>query len=132
MERSESFQQSPASDGEQPTDRPLRVAHLIVGLARAGAETALLRLILDTRGTVQHHVVGMTSECALASAMNDAGARVTVLGSSRRVPSPLLLRNATGALLSDSPDVIHVWMWHAAALWGMCRLDARIRKIPCV
>lgn len=132
MERSESFQQSPASDGEQPTDRPLRVAHLIVGLARAGAETALLRLILDTRGTVQHHVVGMTSECALASAMRDAGARVTVLGSSRRVPNPLLLRNATGALLSDSPDVVHVWMWHAAALWGMCRIDARIRKIPCV
>ena len=132
MERSESFQQSPASDGEQPTGRPLRVAHLIVGLARAGAETALLRLILDTRGTVQHHVVGMTSECALASAMKDAGARVTVLGSSRRVPNPLLLRNATGALLSDSPDVIHVWMWHAAALWGMCRIDARIRSIPCV
>lgn len=78
MERSESFQQSPASDGEQPTDRPLRVAHLIVGLARAGAETALLRLILDTRGTVQHHVVGMTSECALASAMRDAGARTTM------------------------------------------------------
>jgi glycosyltransferase involved in cell wall biosynthesis len=132
MQRSESFQECAATDGEQPTGRPLRVAHLIVGLARAGAETALLRLILDTRGTVQHHVVGMTNESALVSAMEDAGARVTVLGASRRVPNPLLLRNATSALLRDSPDVVHVWMWHAAALWGMCRIDARIRRIPCV
>lgn len=114
------------------SEPPLRVAHLIVGLVRAGAETALLRLILDTRGTVHHHVVGMSNECALAGAMKDAGARVTVLGSSRRVPNPLLLRNATRALLSDSPNVVHVWMWHAAALWGMCRIDARIRRIPCV
>ncbi len=132
MERSELFQGFSATSAEQPTGRPLRVAHLIVGLARAGAETALLRLILDTRGTVQHHVVGMTNECALASAMEDAGARVTVLGSSRVVPNPLLLRNATSALLSDGPDVVHVWMWHAAALWSMCRIDARIRRIPCV
>ena len=110
----------------------LRVTHLIAGLARAGAETALLRLILDTRATVQHHVIGITNECALADALEDAGARVTVLGSSRRFPNPLLLRSTTSALLSDSPDVIHTWMWHAAALWSVCRINALIRKIPCV
>jgi len=110
----------------------LRVTHLIVGLARAGAETALLRLILDTQATVRHRVVGMTNECALAGAMEDAGALVTVLGSSRRVPNPLLLRSTTSALLSDSPDVIHTWMWHAAAVWSVCRINARIREIPCV
>ena len=112
--------------------RPLRVAHLIVGLARAGAEIALLRLILDTRGTIQHHVIGMTRECDLAADIKAAGARVTILGSSRRLPSPMLPLDATRALLSDRPDVVHVWMLHAAALWSVCRFDARIRRIPCV
>jgi len=121
-----------ASIAEQPAARPLRVAHLIVGLARAGAETALLRLILDTRGTVQHHVIGMTNERALAADIEAAGARVTVLGSSRKVPSPMLPWDASRALVSDSPDVVHVWMLHAAALWSMCLADSRVRRIPCV
>ena len=113
-------------------DQPIRVAHLIVGLARAGAETALLRLILDTRGLVKHHVVVMTNERTLVGAMEDAGARVTVLGSSRTIPNPLLYRRATQALLSERPDIIHAWMWHAAALWSLCRIDFRIRRIPSV
>ena len=113
-------------------DQPIRVAHLIVGLARAGAETALLRLILDTRGLVKHHVVVMTNEQTLVGAMEDAGARVTVLGSSRTIPNPLLFRMATRALLSESPDIIHAWMWHAAALWSLCRINSRIRRTPSV
>lgn len=121
-----------ASTSEQSAAPALRVAHLIVGLARAGAETALLRLILDTRGTVQHHVIGMTNERALAAEIEAAGARVTVLGSSRRVPSAMRLWRASRALLSDSPDVVHVWMLHAAALWSMCLADSRVRRIPCV
>lgn len=115
-----------------PEGRPLRVAHLIVGLARAGAETALLRLISDTRGTVEHHVVGMTSESALATEMEAAGARVTVLGSSRRILNPMLPLHSASALLRHSPDVVHAWMLHAAALWSICRIDARIRRTPCV
>ena len=54
MNPSEFFQQCAATDGEQPTGRPLRVAHLVVGLARAGAETALLLLILDARAVFVH------------------------------------------------------------------------------
>jgi len=112
--------------------QPLRVAHLISGLGRGGAETSLLRLILDTRGTLKHHVVCMSGERALVGAIEEAGARVSVLGSPRGVLNPLLLRSAIRALLSESPDVVHAWMWHAAALWSMCRIDARIRSIPCV
>lgn len=115
-----------------PINQALRVVHLISGLGRGGAETSLLRLILDTRGTLQHHVVCMSDERALVGAMEEAGARVTVLGSPRGILNPLLPRSATRALLSQNPDVVHVWMWHAAALWSMCRIDARIRSIPCV
>jgi len=132
MEAQEPVQGCLATGSEQPGARPLRVAHLIVGLARAGAETALHRLILDTRGAIQHHVIGMTNERALAAEIEAAGARVTILGSSRRIPSPMLLWHATRALLSDRPDIVHVWMLHAAALWSICRADARVRRIPCV
>lgn len=117
---------------DQSSGRPIRVAHLIVGLVRAGAETALLRLIVDTQGIVQHHVVVMTNDRALGGAMEAAGARVTVLGFSRRFPNPLLIWRAISALLSERTDIIHAWMWHAEALWSMCRINARIRGIPCV
>jgi glycosyltransferase involved in cell wall biosynthesis len=115
-----------------PLNQPLRVAHLISGLGRGGAETSLLRLILDTRGTLQHHVVCMTDGNELVGAIEDAGARVTVLGATRGVPNPILLPSATRALLAESPNVVHAWMWHAAALSSMCRISARIRSIPCV
>ena len=132
MTRVQQSEQVSNDDSDQMSGRPLRVAHLIVGLVRAGAETALLRLILDTQGVVRHHVVVMTNERALVGAMENAGARVTVLGSSRRLPNPFLIWRAINALLSERPDIIHAWMWHAAALWSMCRIDARIRRIPCV
>jgi glycosyltransferase involved in cell wall biosynthesis len=74
----------------------------------------------------------MTNERALAADFEAAGARVTVLGSSRVVPNPLLPWDARRAILSCNPDVLHVWMLHAAALWSICRVDARIRRIPCV
>jgi len=125
-------QRGPVLSAEQSVPRPLQVAHLIVGLARAGAETSLLRLIQDTRGTLEHHVISMTNERALAADFEAAGARVTVLGSSRVVPNPLLPWDARRAILSRNPDVLHVWMLHAAALWSICRVDARIRRIPCV
>lgn len=115
-----------------PNNQPLHVVHLISGLGRGGAETSLLRLILDTRGAVQHHVVCMSRERALVVELEGAGARVTVLGSSRGVLNPLLLLSATRALLSESPDVIHAWMWHAAALWSICRMNKPLRRIPCV
>jgi glycosyltransferase involved in cell wall biosynthesis len=132
MTRVQQSEQVSNEYSDQMSGRPLRVAHLIVGLVRAGAETALLRLILDTQGVVRHHVVVMTNERALVGAMENAGARVTVLGSSRRLPNPFLIWRAINALLSERPDIIHAWMWHAAALWSMCRIDARIRRIPCV
>jgi hypothetical protein len=132
MTRVQQSEQVSNEYSDQMSGRPLRVAHLIVGLVRAGAETALLRLILDTQGVIRHHVVVMTNERALVGAMENAGARVTVLGSSRRLPNPFLIWRAINALLSERPDIIHAWMWHAAALWSMCRIDARIRRIPCV
>lgn len=113
-------------------ENPLRVAHLISGLGRGGAETSLLRFILDTRRTLRHHVVCMTDVTALVGAIEDAGARVTVLGATRGVLNPMLLLSATRALLNESPDVVHAWMWHAAALSSACRISARIRSIPCV
>lgn len=114
------------------SENSLRVAHLISGVGRGGAETSLLRLILDTRGTLQHHVVCMTDERALVGAIEDAGARVTVLGATRGMLNPILLLSATRALLTESPNVVHAWMWHAAALSSMCRISPRIRSIPCV
>ena len=114
------------------SENSLRVAHLISGLGRGGAETSLLRLILDTRGTLRHHVVCMTDVRALVGAIEDAGARVTVLGSTRGVLNPMLPLSATRALLTESPNVVHAWMWHAAALCSMCQISARIRSIPCV
>ena len=113
-------------------ENSLRVAHLISGLGRGGAETSLLRLILDTHRTLQHHVVCMTDVSEMAGAIENAGARVTVLGATRGVLNPILLLSATRALLTESPDVVHAWMWHAAALSSMCRISARIRSIPCV
>ncbi len=134
METSEAAPLPPTpvgSDGSAAR-APLRVVHLIVGLAVGGAERALVRLIEDTRGTAVHTVLVLTDIDAMAAPMLAAGAQVRHIGSRRGRISLALVRAACTAIIEARPDVVHAWMWHACALWSACSFDPRVRRVPCV
>jgi len=110
----------------------LRVVHIISNLGIGGAERALLRLVEDTHDVIEHVVICMTDITTLLPLFESAGAQVRVIPGRRGRISPSQSIALTKAIIAAKPDVIHAWMWHACAMWAVCRLHPKIRSIPCV
>jgi glycosyltransferase involved in cell wall biosynthesis len=94
--------------------RRARVATLITGLGRGGAEIAVLRLLTATSGEFEHMVISLRGGGDLGSEYRRAGIRVVELGLSGWIASPRRLW-ALRRLMSDfEPDVVTAQMYHAA------------------
>ena len=99
----------------------MKVLHVIGGMSRGGAETALQRLVCaDTGGPVAHHIVSLTDLGEVGRLVNQQGASLEVLGMNQGI-GPLLagLRRLRQLLRRDPPDVVHCWMYHANLLMAL-------------
>lgn len=97
--------------------KPIKVLHLITGLRTGGAEMMLFKLLgrMD-RGRVLSSVVSLSSDGTLGERIRSLGVRVHSLGlRSDRFPAAGLLRLGR-ILLSEGPDIVQGWMYHANAL----------------
>ena len=92
----------------------MRCLHVISGLARAGAETALHKLVAALRGSgVESTVVSLSSGGALEADIRALGVPVESLGMARGTPpSPGALYRLAAAVRRFQPDVVHGWMYH--------------------
>jgi len=108
------------------------VVHIISNLGIGGAERALLRLVEDTHDVIEHVVICMTDITTLLPLFESAGAQVSVVPAKRGRISPGQSIRVTKVIIAAKPDVIHAWMWHACAMWAVCRLHPKIRSVPCV
>jgi glycosyltransferase involved in cell wall biosynthesis len=93
----------------------LRLLHVITSTGVGGAETQLTRFIAASPpGRYEHLVCCLMPAGPLASAMAQAGARVTCLGLSR---GPAALLRGVGAvralLVRERPALMQTWMYHA-------------------
>ncbi len=94
---------------------PVRVCHVITGLERGGAETALLRLLarLD-RQLFAATVISLTDRGALGDAIAETGADLHCLGWRRgRPPLPWQLVRLARGLRRAAPDLVQTWLYHA-------------------
>ncbi|MFO0963579.1 MAG: glycosyltransferase [Phycisphaerales bacterium] len=107
---------------------PLRVLHVVPGMTRGGAERALLRLVDQTRGALEHSVVSLADSDTMVGDFAARGVRVELLGARRGRVTPRDLLRLRGMLRAHAPQVIDAWMYHAMAA---CALLAP-RGVPLV
>lgn len=107
---------------------PMRVMHLVTGLAVGGAETMLAKLLGATnKERFTSSVVSMLQPGPLAQTIQEAGVPVHSLGLSRGVPRPSALPKLHKLIRDFRPAVLQTWMYHADIL-GV--LAARAARVP--
>ena len=89
------------------SDQRVKVLHLITSLDTGGAEVVLTRLAtaMDLH-KFENVVVSLTSAGPLAAKISSKGIRVTNIGMSRSLPSPLALWRLYRLLRAERPNVL--------------------------
>ncbi|HIF09859.1 MAG TPA: glycosyltransferase [Sneathiellales bacterium] len=102
----------------------ITVLHLITGLERGGAETALLRLVGATdRRNIRSIVISMTRNGQLKPQFEELGLPLYSLGMKRGVPSVGGIFRLIRILRREKPDILQTWLYHADFLgWLVHRL----------
>ncbi len=100
---------------------PLRVCHLIPGLAVGGAERSLIRLVGATGDQISHRVVSFGGNPDVRTPLVHAGADVMhmPLRHPSCVANPWVLQRIRAAIRSHDPDLFHAWLWGGMAMHGV-------------
>jgi glycosyltransferase involved in cell wall biosynthesis len=105
----------------------MKVTHVITTLGTGGAQSALHRLLLATRGAgIDHAVVSLTDEGTFGERLRALGATVSALGMRVGVPDPKALPRLFALFRRDRPDLVQGWMYHANLLAGLAAAPLRI------
>jgi len=123
----------PSLGGTAPAaaSTPRRVAQVITGLERGGAELMLLRLLgaLD-RGRFAPEVLSLRPPGVIGARIEQLGIPVHSAEITGALPGPAGLRRCIRALSAMRPDLVHTWMYHADLLGGLVgRLWCRVPVI---
>lgn len=105
----------------------LRVAHVITGLERGGAETMLYRLLSALANhPVESCVISLGNRGTLADAIAALGVEVVALGMTNPLDAPRALWQLSRHLRKWRPDVIQAWMYHGNLAASLATLFSRI------
>ncbi|HVL76497.1 MAG TPA: glycosyltransferase [Noviherbaspirillum sp.] len=114
-----------------PSGRPAQmrhVLHVVSGLRVGGAEMALYRLVLHSRGSGYiHTVVALTPEGDMAERFRSSGVELIVLDF-RRSPVSQYLR-LLRLMRLRRPDIVQTWLYHADLFGGLAARLAGIRNV---
>ncbi len=104
------------------------VLHVISGLVVGGAEMALYRLILHSRGSAYTHtVIALTPEGGMYERFRAAGIELIVLDFRRAPISQFLLLYRL--MRKIRPDIVQTWLYHADMFGGLAARMAGIRNL---
>jgi glycosyltransferase involved in cell wall biosynthesis len=104
------------------------ILHVITGLDRGGAETALLRLIKGHRdASYEHRVVSLLSGGGLVPAFREAGISVDEMD---LAGSPLRTFVRLFRFIRRlRPDIVQTWLYHADLVGGLAARLGGIRNV---
>lgn len=105
-----------------------QVLHVISGLVVGGAEMALYRLILQSRGSAYTHtVIALTPGGGMYDRFIGAGIKLIVLDVKRSPISEFL--RLYRLMRKIQPDIVQTWLYHADFLGGLAARLAGIRNV---
>lgn len=103
------------------------IVHVITGLGRGGAESALFRLVSAAPDRARCKVVSLGDGGLFRPRLEQLGVEVVSLGMHTRLPSPLALLRLVRLLRRWQPQLVQTWMYHADLLGGIA---ARFARVP--
>lgn len=106
----------------------MKVMHIITGLSDGGAEAVLHRLISKSQNRT-HVVVSLMDEGKYGPLFEGMGIRVFCL---RMAPGRLSFSSIwqlRSFIVSESPDVVQTWMYHADLVGGMAAKVSGVKKV---
>ncbi|UJF23144.1 glycosyltransferase [Shewanella sp. OMA3-2] len=107
----------------------MKVYHIITSLDVGGAETALKRLVIDTKDDYDIKIFSLTTSGKIAGELIKEGVDVYSLNikTLRNVIKSInLLKNI---FIMDKPDVIHSWLYHADLIGGIASKLAGVKNV---
>lgn len=107
----------------------MKIVHVISGLKRGGAETAMFRQINATCASVSHRVISLTNMAAYGRPLEEMGIPVDCLGMTGPLDMISILHKLFKIIRGVQPDVVQTWMYHADLLGG---LAGRFADVPVV
>lgn len=110
---------------------PVRVFHVITGMARAGAEMVLLRLLEagDRERVRPVGVASLTGEGPLADPIRALDVPLAILDIRQPARLPQTLARLRGSIAAARPDVVQTWMYHGDLVGGLAARAAGVRPI---
>jgi glycosyltransferase involved in cell wall biosynthesis len=103
------------------------IVHVITGLSRGGAESALYRLLAAQPDGSATHVVSLTDDGVFGAKLRAAGIGVTCLGMGGVAGSCLGMLALLRLLKRLRPQVVQTWMYHADLVGGIV---SRLAGVP--
>ena len=98
---------------------PPRILHIITGLSTGGAEEMLRKLILYTKGSLEHRVISLTDIGSTGNSIKAQGIPVEALNLPRGPGAFSSLTRLSSAIKKGNPHIIQTWMYHADLLGGL-------------
>jgi len=118
----------PGTRAEPHRAAPSAIMHVISGLKVGGAEMALLRLIVASRGHgYTHNVVALDSEGAMRERFLEAGIPLTCFDF-KRSPVREFVR-LVALIRRQRPDIVQTWLYHADFFGGLAARLAGVRRV---
>lgn len=93
--------------------------HIITGLSRGGAESAMVRLLSREKSPGDVCVVSLTDGGVFQERLESLGIHVTTLGMRPGLPSPIKWWRLVRLLRQRRPQLVQTWMYHADLLGGL-------------
>lgn len=108
----------------------MKVVQIITGLSTGGAETMLLKLLSQLRGSdMKCHVVSLTDKGEIGPRIEALGVPVEALGMRRGGLDIGACWRLSRRLRELRPDVVHTWMYHADLIGGVAARLTGIRAL---
>src|SRR5579862_3961639 len=96
-----------------------RIAHIITGLSRGGAEAALFTLVRATRDSWDPVVISLADEGFYGARLRALGVEVLCCRMNERGQALVGFARLLRFLRRQRPEVVQTWMYHADLLGGL-------------
>jgi glycosyltransferase involved in cell wall biosynthesis len=96
---------------------PIRITHVITGLATGGAETMLLKLLTGMDSTrFQNRVISLTDSGPIGDSIRKLGIPLITLRMNRSIPTPWDIVRLYWQIRNHKPHIVQTWLYHADLL----------------